>query len=986
MTFFSDITKLIIRVMDINDNLPRFSTTSYQASIPANSKPGDRVIQTSATDLDSGVNSLIHYNITEGNEDGVFVIHSTSGIITLGETSVASVAQERFLLTVEASDKRDGNNKDMTTVLVNVFPLDGPPQYPEPSLKFSIKEGLPAGNKIVSLAAATTEYVLYEIMSGNEDGVIQIDPFSGDLVTAQELDYETSSQYKLHVRARDIKGRTADVNVTINVQDINDNSPFFIDSVDGQIDRKVEAGIRKGDEVTQIEAYDLDEESSMEYRLSSEAEAFFSIDNKGVIRAKKILEDSIPGKRATEPLSTLSFNVEAVDTADPSNSITTPVRLAFANYKSDQTAIAVKVSENTPTGRTIAKFSRYIPGSKISILYPEKSPFSLDQEGVIRLAKELDFETQAKYVLTIREQGWTESGPITNDIDLEISAGDANDNDPSLEMNTRHARLNGNSRPGVRALKLQVSDADSGPDGLAGYQLMSGGSPFGINPLDDTIEVGGELTKNQYDLELHSFDYGIPRRQSAAVKVRLDVGKLPPRFIDFHDDGYKFEVLEDAEGGSVIGQIAAVSFSESRVRYTILEGNSENKFKISENGKIKLNFLMDYETQAKEYNLVVEAMELIPMGLTSTVKVKILVLNANDYYPAFEKGSYKATVQEDVAVGTPILTVSATDCDCILDCRCTSGHLFYSVIASEYFTVDPDTGVISNTRSLDFESQKNHIFQIEVSDTLRNDTKFDLTFVNITLTNANDNQPHFEHSEYSLTVDEEATIGKGLGAVVAQDPDHQTLTYSIIAGSGPFQIDSRAGIISLRQSLPSKPWEYTLTIRARDSESHSDTKVIISIKDKNNNRPEFQKCENVNVTENLPAGQLVTQVFATDKDRGKNGEVEYSIVYGDEHFEIDNTTGVIRSTMSFDREAKPGYFVVIKAEDGGHGRSSSERLLRYRLCILGTKNDELWVKALRMIKHPGISNKRAVEIPHGTAIKKVDFFFPWLNFILMKIN
>ena len=898
-------------------------------SIPANAKPGDRVIQTSATDLDSGVNSLIYYNITGGNKDGIFAIDSTNGLITLGNRSVASVAQESFTLIVEASDEKDRSKKDSATVLVNVFPPDGPPQYPESSLSFNITEGLQAGNKIVSVAAATTEYVIYQILSGNEDGVIQIDPFSGDLVTSQELDHEKSSQYKLHVRARDIKGRAADVSVTINVQDINDNSPFFIDSVNGQIDRKVEAGIRKGDEVTQIEAYDLDEESSMEYKLSPEAEAFFSIDNEGVIRAKKSLEDSIPGKRAIEPLSTLSFNVEATDNTDPPNKVTTPVRLAFANYNSGQPTMAVTVPENARVGRIVAEIPRYIPGGKMSILYPEDSPFRVNGEGILQLARELDFETQAKYVLTIREQGGTNSRPMSNDIDVEISVEDVNDNDPRFEMKVRHSRLNGNSRAGAAAFKLQVSDADSGPNGLAGYQLMSTDTPFGINPLDDTIEVGGELTKNQYDLDLRSFDYGIPRRQNAPVKVRLDVGQLPPRFIDFHDDGYKFEVPEDAKGGTVIGRISAVSVSGSRIGYTILEGNSDNKFTIAENGEIKLNFLLDYETQAKVYNLVVEAMELIPMGLTSTIKVKILVLNANDYYPVFEKGSYKATVQEDVAVGTPILTVSATDCDCSLDCRCTSGQLFYSVIDAEYFTVDPDTGVISNTRSLDFEVKKNLIFQIEVSDTLINNTKFDFALVNITLTNANDNKPHFELSEYRLTIDEEATVGRGLGAVVAQDPDRQTLTYSITAGSGPFQIDSSTGIISLQRSLPSQPWEYTLTIRAGDSESYSDTKLIISIKDKNNNRPEFQKCENVNVTENLPAGQMVTQVFARDKDRGKNGEVEYSIVHGDEHFEIDNTTGVIRSTVSFDRENTPSYSVVIKAEDGGYGRSSSERLLRY---------------------------------------------------------
>ena len=925
---------MIIRVTDVNDNIPRFSTTSYQASIPVNAKPGDRVVQLSATDLDSGVNRLIYYSITEGNNYGVFAIDNTNGLITLGKTSVASVAKESFTLTVEASDEKDRSKKDTATVLVNVFPADGPPHYPDPSLSFTIKEGLPAGNKIVSVAAATTEYVIYEILSGNEDGVIQIDPFSGDLVTAQELDYEKSPQYKLHVNACDSKGRTAEANVVINVQDINDNSPFFIDSIDGQIDRKVEAGIREGDEVTQIEAYDLDEESSMEYKLSSEAEAFFSIDNEGVIRAKRTLDGNIPGKRATDPLSTLSFNVEATDRADPPNRATTPVRLAFANYKSGQSALAVKVPENARVGTTIAEAPRYIPGGTISILYPERAPFTVDKAGRVRLASELDFETQAKYVLTIREQGWTDKGPMVNDVDLEISVEDANDNDPRFQMKVRRARLNGNSRAGVKAFNLQVSDADSGPNGLAGYQLMSTDTPFGINPLDDTVEVGGILTKNQYDLEIHSFDYGIPRRQNAPFKLILDVGQLPPRFIDFQDDGYKFEVPEDAKGGTVIGKIAAVSVSGSRIGYAILEGNTGNNFIITENGEIRLNSLMDYETQAREYDLVVEAIELVPLGLSSTINVKISVLNANDHHPVFEQGSYKASVREDVAVGTSILTVSATDCDCSEDCSCTSGQLVFSVIDSEYFNFDPDTGILSNVRSLDYESKKTHIFKIEVSDTLRNDTKFDVAFVNITLSNTNDNQPHFEFPEYRFTVDEEAEVGRGLGAVVAQDSDHGILSYSIVAGSGPFQIDARTGIISLRQTLPSQPWEYTLTIRASDSgisDSYSDTKVIIFIKDKNNNRPEFEKCEDGKVTENRPAGQVVTQVLATDKDRGRNGEVEYSIVYGDEHFEIDNTTGVIRSTVRFDREDQPDYMVVIKAEDGGHGQSSSQRLLRYSI-------------------------------------------------------
>ena len=881
-----------------------------------------------AFDLDSDLNSVIYYNITEGNDIDIFAVDSASGLLTLGKTQVASAAQEIFSLTVEALDENDQSKKDTATVLVNLFPPDGPPHYPAPSLNINIKEGLAAGNKIVSAAAVSTEHLVYEILSGNEDRVIEIDKFSGDLVTARELDHEKSPRYILHVLARDSKDRTADVSVTINVEDINDNTPYFIDSVGGQVEQKVDGHFHEGDEVTQIEAYDLDHESSMQYKLSPEAEAFFSVDNQGFIHAKRTIEGSIPGKRATDPLSTLSFNVEAKDNADPPNSVSTPVRLAFASYNSDQSAVTVKVTENAQVGRMITEVPRYIPGGKMSILYPEKSPFTLDDEARLTLEKELDFETQAKYVLTVREQGTTDRGHLTNDIDLEISAEDVNDNDPKIISKTKHGRVNSNARAGAKVLSLQVFDADFGPNGLAGYQLATGDTPFGINPLDETIEVDGRLKKNQYELEIYPFDFGIPQRQSPPINVRLDIGQMPPRFLYFYDDGYKFEVPEDAKGGTVIGKVTAVSVSGTRIGYSILEGNSDNKFKISENGHIKLNFLLDYETQPKEYTLVVQAIESIPEGFASTVKVAISVLNTNDYYPVFERGFYQATVSEDASMGASIVTLSATDCDCSQDCSCKPGQLSFVVIDDSYFTVDSDTGIISNARSLDFEKNKFHIFQVEVSDTLLNKVKYDVAFVNITVTNANDNQPHFSFPEYRLTIDEEAAIGNGLGAVLAHDVDHNPITYSIIAGTSPFQIDSQTGVISLRDSLPNQPWEYTLTIRASDSETYSDAKAIIYIRDKNNNRPVFEKCENAELYENTPARQIVTQVLATDNDRGINGEVEYSIVYGDPLFEIDNATGVIRSTEIFDREFISDYVVVIKAEDGGHGQSSSNRLLR----------------------------------------------------------
>lgn len=67
------------------------------------------------------------------------------------------------------------------------------------------------------------------------------------------------------------------------------------------------------------------------------------------------------------------------------------------------------------------------------------------------------------------------------------------------------------------------------------------------------------------------------------------------RFIDFYDDGYRFEVLEDIKVGIVIGKIEVVSVLGSRVGYFILKGDLDNKFKIIRNGEVRLNFFLDYE-------------------------------------------------------------------------------------------------------------------------------------------------------------------------------------------------------------------------------------------------------------------------------------------------------------------------------------------------------------------------------------------------------
>lgn len=57
--------------------------------------------------------------------------------------------------------------------------------------------------------------------------------------------------------------------------------------------------------------------------------------------------------------------------------------------------------------------------------------------------------------------------------------------------------------------------------------------------------------------------------------------------------------------------------------------------------------------------------------------------------------------------------------------------------------------------------------------------------------------------------------------------------------------------------------------------------------------------------QNLPATQIV-HLIARDNDTGRNGDLTYGILSGDgTKFRIDESTGILYSTVSFDYEEEP---------------------------------------------------------------------------------
>lgn len=111
--------------------------------------------------------------------------------------------------------------------------------------------------------------------------------------------------------------------------------------------------------------------------------------------------------------------------------------------------------------------------------------------------------------------------------------------------------------------------------------------------------------------------------------------------------------------------------------------------------------------------------------------------------------------------------------------------------------------------------------------------------------------------------------------------------------------------------------EYTLTVRIKNKDfMDASINIPIKILDVNDEIPNFLEFLRGSVVENDAPGVQAIQVRAIDKDgTPENNIVSYELVDNLDTFQIDRTTGVITSSVSFDREKIALYHVNVKAYD-----------------------------------------------------------------------
>ncbi|KAM6289159.1 LOW QUALITY PROTEIN: cadherin EGF LAG seven-pass G-type receptor 2-like, partial [Aegotheles albertisi] len=818
------------------------------------------------------------------------------------------------------------------------------PQFQPSSYQAAVGENRPAGTPVTQVTAVDPDegdagrlrYTMAALFDSRSDALFAMDPLTGAVATAAPLDRESKSTHVFRVTAMDhgVPRRSAMATLTVTVSDANDHDPAFEQA---EYRESVRENLEVGYEVLTVRATDGDAgpNANVLYRLlnGGGANEVFEIDPRsGVIRTR--------GPVDREEVEAFELLVEATDQGQEPGprSATATVLITVEDDNDNAPQFSEKryvaqvpedVAPNTAVLRVTA--TDRDKGSNALVHYSivsgnTRGHFYIDaQTGALDVVTPLDYEVSKEFTLRIRAQDGGRP-PLSNISGLvTIQVLDVNDNAPIFVSTPFQATVLENVPMGYSVIHVQAIDADSGDNSRLIYTLLETGAgfPFTINNSTGWIVVASELDREVvdfYSFGVEAQDQGNPpMASSASVSVTiLDVNDNSPEFTQRE---YSARLNEDAAVGTSVLTVSAVDRdANSVITYQISSGNTRNRFSItsqSGGGLISLALPLDYKLE-RQYLLTIAASDGTRQD---TAQVVVNVTDANTHRPVFQSSHYTVNVNEDRPVGTTVVVISATDEDTGENARIT--YLMEDSIPQ--FRIAADTGAVTTQMELDYEDQVSYTLAITARDN-GIPQKSDTTYLEILVSDVNDNAPQFLRDSYQGSVYEDVPAFTSVLQVSATDRDsglNGRVFYTFQGGEdgdGDFIIESTSGIVrTLRRLDRENVPLYTLRAFAVDKgvpARRTPVEIQVMVLDVNDNPPVFERDEfDIFVEENSPIGLVVARITATDPDEGTNAQIMYQIVEGNipEVFQLDIFSGELTALADLDYESKAEYVMVVQA-------------------------------------------------------------------------
>ncbi|XP_045061067.1 protocadherin gamma-A11-like isoform X19 [Coregonus clupeaformis] len=343
---------------------------------------------------------------------------------------------------------------------------------------------------------------------------------------------------------------------------------------------------------------------------------------------------------------------------------------------------------------------------------------------------------------------------------------------------------------------------------------------------------------------------------------------------------------------------------------------------------------LDREKQ-EQISLILTAVDGGEPQLSGTMQILITVLDANDNAPVCSQAEYKASVSENVAKGTVLTTISATDAD-----QGSNGRVTYSIPksgASHLFEIDHVYGVVKLNGHIDYEKRKHYEIDVQATD---QGGHSDACKLIIEVIDTNDNKPSINIMSKTSAISEDSKPGTVVTMMNIQDQDSgdNGRVQCSIDENIPFSMKSTSNnfftVVTDSDLDRERDSEYNISVTCSDEgvpSLSSSVTLTLQISDVNDNAPVFERSSyEAYIIENNTPGLSIFIVKARDADWNQNARVSYiledSSVNGvpvSSYVSVSADSGVIHAVRSFDYEQIKDFQFHVKAQDGGSPPLSS---------------------------------------------------------------
>lgn len=225
-------------------------------------------------------------------------------------------------------------------------------------------------------------------------------------------------------------------------------------------------------------------------------------------------------------------------------------------------------------------------------------------------------------------------------MNITVFLNDINDNAPVFSETAYVAELPENMTTGTRLVQVHADDVDTGSGGRVRYTSILGLLNTSLNLDANTGVITVSTDKHGFDREqMPEYHFYVEARDDdgtgniAQVPLILKVSDVNDEMPIFEKSVYEFILTPDLRNFTSPAFIKAIDNDaeppNNVIRYEIVQGNYENKFKLNEvTGKLSLRAPLDKmdpmaEDSVSEYSLSVRAFDLGVPVMWSTATIRI---------------------------------------------------------------------------------------------------------------------------------------------------------------------------------------------------------------------------------------------------------------------------------------------------------------------------------------------------------------------------